>query len=660
MNGIYSLLTKRVRGFRRFFEMGQDESVSPFLSEEGRKLSKYLSLKISCLSACLLVVAFLCRYFQCEIPVPFLTALIFLFVGSPALIAALQDIFLKKDMNIDVLMTVAAFGSVAIGYPLEGALLLVLFELSQSLEEMVTFRAKSSIVSLGELNPEKALCVDKNGDLVERALEDVTVGQEVVVRSGEVVPIDGVIISGEATCSLAHMTGESRPILFSVGGEAVSGARVIEGYLHVKTTVMAEQSTLAKLIQLITRVHTSKPRLSQVFDRYGKNYAMTIIFLSLGILLFFPFFFGLPFAGELGSFKRAMTFLVTASPCALVLAVPISYVSALGAALKKGAILKGGIVFDQIVDCKVIAFDKTGTLTYGSLEVVEFVRLAGSEEEHRALGYVASLEQYAVHPLAKAIIGYAKGSDVAFSPCQSVVVELGKGIRGEIVDGNTRVSVVVGTFAYLQEMYPGCMREVKIVTLPGESELFIAIDGTSFYVCRLRDTVRQEGKRAVLELQKMQKRVILISGDREEQVEKVAWQLGISEAISEASPQEKLEKVSSLSKEGLVMVGDGLNDAPALAEATVGISMGSVASASAREVSDVILLHDTLYTIPWLFGKSKETRWVVRQNVTLALLAIVAGTIPALFGLIPVWGAVCLHEGSTLLVGLNGLRLLKP
>lgn len=653
------LLTRQVRGFRRFFEMGQEESVSPFLSDEGRRLSKNLSLKTSCLSAVILLVAYILHVQGVSSGVPFLISLIFLFVGAQALIAALQDVFLRKDVNIDVLMTLAAFGAVTIGYPMEGALLLVLFKLSQSLEEVVTLRAKNSIVSLGELNPEKALCVEKEGSFCERALEDISVGQVVVVRSGEVVPIDGMIISGEASCSLAHMTGESRPVFFRTGESVPSGARVLEGSFHVKTSVTADRSTLSQLIQLITRVHGSKPKMSQIFERYGKRYASTIIVISCAIAFIFPLLFQMSFLGVEGSLKRAMTFLITASPCALVLAVPISYVSALGAALRKGAILKGGVVFDQLVDCRIVAFDKTGTLTYGALQVVAFQRLSGVVSEAKAMEYFASLEQYAVHPIAKAVVDHAREQKVSLFPCQHIVVETGKGIRGEVLDGKDVVSVVVGSFTYIQSCCPAWMRDSKVVTLPEENELFVAVNNESFFVCRMKDTLRREGQLAIQQLLAMHKRLLLISGDRDAQVQESAWRLGIAEALSEATPEEKLAKVETLSEEGLVMVGDGLNDAPALAKATVGISMGSVSSASAREVSDIILLHDNLETIPWLFHKSIDTRRVVRQNLILAILAILSGTLPALFGCVPVWAAVCLHEGSTLLVGLNGLRLLR-
>ena len=653
------LLTRRVFRFRRFFEMGQEESASPFLSEEGKKVAKNLSLKVSSCSALLLFLAYLLSFLGMKTLLPFLVSLVFLLVGSPSLIAALEDIFVKKESNIDVLMTLAAFGAVLVGYPLEGALLLVLFELSESLEDVVTLRAKQSIVSLGELNPENALCLEKNGQFMERALEDVPIGSIILVRMGEVVPLDGTIVAGEATLSLAHMTGEAHPILFREGEAVCSGARVVEGAFQIKTNVTMGQSTLSNLIHLITRVHQSKPHVSQFLQRHGKRYTLFVIAFSLFLLFSLPLLFGFPFLGEMGSFKRAMTFLITASPCALILAVPISYVSALGSALREGAVLKGGVVFDQLLRCKTVAFDKTGTLTYGTPEVVEFQKITGTIEEKEALSLLASLEQYSTHPSARAVVEYARQHALLLFPCQRVVVETGRGIRGEIQKGEKTYRVLAGSFHFVQENYPAWRKEEKVVALPGESELFFSIDGTDFFACRVKDALRSEGQKAIGELKKMKKNLWLISGDKEEVVQEIAWRLGIDKSIAEATPKEKVERVELLDQDGLAMVGDGLNDAPALARATVGISMGSVSSASAREVSDVILLHDNLKVIPWLFMKASTTRTILLQNLVVATLAILGGVLFSLFGILPVWGAVCIHEGSTLLVGLNGLRLLK-
>lgn len=643
MNTTTLILSRRVRGFQRFFEMGQEESSSPFLSEEGKRFSRNLSLKIALLATLLLASAFFLRLFGYPLLVPFLLSLVFLLVGSSALSLALEDIFIKKDVNIDVLMTVAAFGALVMGSPMEGGLLLVLFELSSSIEEMVTYKAKRSLVQLSEINPEKALCVDEDGSLREKDVQEIKIGEIVVVRSGEVIPLDGSVVEGQASLSLVHLTGEERAVFFPLGASVPSGARVLEGVLHIQTEVTSSESTIAKLILLLTKARSSKPILAQKWDVWGKWYAGTILSFAGILLCLFPF---------LGreALYRALTFLVTASPCALILAIPISYVSALGSAMRQGAIVKGGIVFDRLQKCHVVAFDKTGTLTMGSFEVVSFERIKGHMDEKEAFALLASLEQYAVHPLAQAIVCHAEQKKIQLFSCFDVHVEPGLGLFGNVQMGRTIFAVKAGNRDY--------MKETEYVSQSTKNEILLSINGENIFVCTLKDSLRSESKAAVSALKLLKKQIFLISGDKKAIVCELAHELSIEEVRAEASPEQKLALVSSLAKGGLAMVGDGLNDAPSLAQATVGISMGSFSSASAREASDVILLRDNLALVPWLFQKASDTRAIIRQNMCLAIGAILMGTVPALFGEIPLWCAVLLHEGSTLIVGLNGLRLL--
>lgn len=645
------ILTRRVRGFQRFFEMGQEESVSPFLHERGQRISKNLALKTAFFAAFFLFLAFLLRYAGYETFVPFLLSLVFLLVGSSALSSSIDDIFLQKDVNIDVLMTVAAFGALAMGNPMEGGLLLVLYELSAALEDVVTYRAKQSLLHLGEINPEKVTCVTKEGRFLDKSIHDIEVGQILLVRSGEIVPLDGKVVRGEGACSLAHVTGEEAPFIFSVGSPISSGAKVIEGTLQIQTEVLASESTLSKLIQLITRARSHKPALARLYETWGKAYAVSILALSVSLFFVLPIVFHLPLLGDKGAVARAVAFLIAASPCALILAVPISYVSALGSLVREGAILKGGGVLDQLDRCQTIAFDKTGTLTRGSFQVVRCTKIFGTIGEQEALSLLASLEQYAVHPLAQAIVQYAQHNHIPLLPCVDVRVTPGKGLSGKAVVGTKTFSLAAGCRQYMKQT-------TLYESLPGASEIFFSIGEDSLFVCFLRDTVRKESNQVIRHLNALHKRIVLLSGDKDRNVQTIASELGIHRLISEASPEEKMAFISSHLKEGFVMVGDGLNDAPALAQATVGISMGSVSSASAREASDVILLRDNLSLIPLLFHKAKQTKKVIRQNLFCAITALLGGAIAALGGAIPIWGVVLLHEGSTLLVGLNSLRLL--
>ncbi len=420
------ILSRRLTSFQRFFELGLEESASPFLDSQAKRISRNILLKSALTAAILLVIAWVSFYWHSpfwQIP----TTFTYLLVGTPALIAAGEDIFRKRDVNIDVLMTVAAFAALLVGGALEGALLLVLFALSGALEDMVTLKAKSALSAINELAPSKACVVEDGGFYLERAVDDVHVGERIAVRAGEIVPLDGIVCEGSSSVSTAHLTGESRPLFVEKGQPLSSGTRVLDGSLVVEVTCSSHDSTVTKLIQLITHAHATKPQLTQTFDRFGKRYALAVMGLTGCFALFLPLF-GIPFLGPEGALLRAVSFLITASPCALILAVPISYLSGLGAAAWKGAILKGSLILDRMVHCSQVAFDKTGTLTEGALTVDQILPL--TPQSHRSVAEVismaASLEKHAVHPIAHAICQRAS----SFVDLSQIQVVAGVGVSG--------------------------------------------------------------------------------------------------------------------------------------------------------------------------------------------------------------------------------------
>ena len=649
------LLTRRVSGFQRFFELGGEESASPFLDTQAKKISRNLALKSSCLATALLVSAALLRWYAAE---PWWTlplAFVFLLVGTPALVSAAQDLFERRDVNIDVLNTLAAFGALFIGSGLEGGLLLVLFALAGSLEDMVTLKAKNALCSMYEFSPSSACVVGEGGYLHERAVDDVRVGERIAVRAGEIVPLDGVVAKGQATVSVSHITGESLPIAVKAGESIVSGARVCDGSIEVDVRLSSRDSTVSRLIALITRAHSSKPKLSQVFERWNRIYALSVISCSVGLFFLLPPLLAIPIMGKGGSLIRAMSFLITASPCALVLAVPITYLSALGASVRKGAILKGSAVIDRLAGCEVVAFDKTGTLTEGQLRIEKIIAFSKGASQEDALSWAASLERHTVHPVASA---FQKAR-----PCEADQIHVvpGEGVYGMVaVNGEKRPMFIGGVEAAFrlmktspppvleEERRRGCIVAVLVVQDSGEAFGFV-----------LQDALRPASKAVVQELTRLNKHLILLTGDTAESANLAAQSLGITDVCSALTPEQKLEKVATLSKErGVLMVGDGINDGPALARSTVGVSMGQLSSATAREASDVVLLNNDLSILVWLFLKAERTRSVVRQNVFLAVCSMTVGVTTALQGVLPLWTAVTIHEGSTLLVGLNALRLL--
>ncbi len=643
------ILSRRVSGFQKFFELGEEESASPFLDSRGKRISRNLFLKASLVSAILLFISFLLAIFSEGPFFVFPLALVYFISGTPALIAATEDIFLKQDVNIDTLTTVAAFCALGLGRPLEGALLLVLFALAGALEDVATLRAKGALSDLNELAPTKAYIVEPGGWLIERAVHDVRVGEKLAVRTGEVVPLDGVVCTGEASVSLAHLTGESKPIHVSQGASLSSGTKVIDGYVEIEVACTSHDSTVTKLIQLITRAHASRPQLTKVFDRFGRIYALCVMGLSCLIVLLLPVF-GVPFFGASGSLLRAVNFLITASPCALILAVPISYLSALGSAVTRGAVLKASSVFDGLSRCQVVAFDKTGTLSKGKLSLVKISPLTptSARKEPEVLRLAASLERYAVHPLASAIVEAYAEKKQPFLELENIQVTPGKGIGAAFKDAQVFIGI------HRREEYREGVDKEKLL---GRAVAVLEI-GEEAYLFSLQDEVRKESAAVVETLRGQGKTVIMLTGDNEANARNLP--LSLDQIYADLSPEDKLNKVTALSQNtDLLMVGDGINDAPALARATVSASMGELSSAAAREASDIILLRNDLTVLPWLFNKAQFTRVIVTENLILALLSILVGTSASLLGLLPLWLAVVLHEGSTLLVGLNALRLLR-
>lgn len=617
--------------FDEFFSSGREESISPFLTPSSRSWGKNLSLKSALSSACFLVLAFGFSFVNPPLSYLFLSFVYFL-SGVPALIASFEDLK-NLEINIDVLMTLAAFVAVSIDSGLEGALLLVLFELSHSMEHTVSDKARSALHNLNNIAPKFAHMIGERGTIFEKSVREIQLGEKVLVKNGEIVPLDGLVVEGASSLNLVHLTGESLPVSTRVGDPIPAGARNLEAALVIEVNRTSSDSTLSRIIQLITQAQEAKPRLQRWLDQFGKYYAMSIIVLTFLFALSFPFLFSLSFES---SVYRALAFLIAASPCALIIATPTAYLSAISSCARRGILLKGGVTLDALASCTIVAFDKTGTLTTGELQCTS------TDCPDDALSIAYGLERQVVHPIATAICKLAQEKKLHPAEIESFKTIPGSGLEG-IVHG---IPVAIGLPSYI-----GVDVEAQ------ESVLAALKVGEKTYLFRFSDTVRKEIPKL---LNHFPLRTVMLTGDNEANARKIAQQIGIQEVFANLKPEDKLNKVAELSeKQGLAMVGDGINDAPALARATVGISMGKVGSATAIDASDVVLLNDDLQLLTWLFQKASHTLQIVKQNLTLALAVIFLATTPALLGLIPLWMAVILHEGGTVLVGLNSLRLLR-
>ncbi|MCF7806544.1 MAG: cation-translocating P-type ATPase [Simkaniaceae bacterium] len=657
-------MTQESYQYDEFFASGKEAMLSPFLNPSSRKIATNLSLKIALLSAGILALSFGLQYVH-----PSLSHLALIFVyflsGTPALIESISDIK-KLDINIDVLMTLAALFSVVIGSGLEGGLLLVLFALSHAMEDAVIHKTKGALNTLHKLSPTMVTVVLNEGKTREKSVREITKGEKVLIRAGEVIPLDGIVIEGNSYINLVHLTGESVPIPKKVGDEVQAGSMNFDGFLTIEVTKPPSESTLAKIIDLITKAQTAKPRLQKFLDRFGRPYAITIILLSAFFCLILPLL-GIPWLGQEGSIYRSLAFLIAASPCALIIATPTAFLSAISACARKGILLKGGVTLDAFSTCSLIALDKTGTLTTGNLKLISIESIQDNAPlmtEEEAIGIAAALENKVVHPIARAITTYAQEKSLSHPPILHMKAIPGRGIEGIVEKKGEKIDVHIGSYEYVESTLTEALKPLFQQVehkLKKEGHLITLMSiGSTLYLLHFQDEIRPNMEKIISDLHRHKLKTVMLTGDHSSNAQYVGKQLGMSQIYSDLKPDQKLALVSELSqKEHLAMVGDGINDAPALARSHVGISMGLIGSQTAIEASDIVFLNDDLSLLPWLTKKAHHTMHIVKQNLLLALIVIFFATTPALLGWIPLWLAVILHEGGTIVVGLNSLRLLR-
>lgn len=664
------IISQKVSGdkdslLNEFLASGHSDSISPFLTLGSRKWAKNLSLKISLFTLSLLVLAFAFSFTPSLAPISSLFQVIIFFVaGVPALIEAIEKLQSYK-VNIDVLMVLAAFLSIFIHSSLEGALLLVLFSISHSLEHFVEHKAKSTLNRLNKLAPSMASVINQEGTLIERSVKDVQVNELILVRAGEVLPLDGKVIEGSSSLDVAHLTGEHIPISVAEGKEVPAGALNIEGSLKVQVTRTGTKSTIARIIQLIYEANNAKPKLQTWFDRFGQKYSLFVILSSFSFGLLMPLFMPtLSYFGAEGSVYRALAYLIAASPCALIIAVPIAYISAINSSAKLGIILKGGITLDTLAKVRSIAFDKTGTLTSGELECLQIKTLEGSnvKDLEKVLSIAKGLEEHALHPVAKAIIHYADYRGISPSQTRDCKATPGQGIQGKVEYDGDLFSVAIGSLSYIasQTRDENKAQLEAYDNAPGHLMTALKIED-EVYLFQFVDHLRPDAQK-ILKLLKeeLNLKTYILSGDNDLSVQRIAKNLNVDQYFGQLKPEDKLKIIEKYSqRENLAMVGDGINDTPALARASVGISLGQIGHHMGSEISDVVLIKNDLSLIYKLLLKAKKTLRIVKQNVILAAVIIAGISIPALFGWIPLWLAVVCHEGGTVLVGLNSLRLLR-
>lgn len=635
-----------------FFNSGLALEKNPLIRNNCSFLSRALFLKSSLLAALLWLGALATHFTHPNIS-HYLLVITYFLTGTHALIESIDDL-LHLRINIDVLMTLAAFLAILIGSALEGALLLVLFAISEAMEEAAQQKTTASIESLIALSPTQALVIDGDREIL-KSIDDVKIGDQIIVKAGGVIPLDGTISAGISNVNMAHLTGEALPVMKKPGENVAAGSMTTDGSLTVEVTATSSDSTLARIIELITKAQSAKPTLQRFFDRFVDTYAKIIIAISGLFAGLTPLFSSVTYLGNEGSVYRALAFLIAASPCALIIAIPTAYLSAISSCAKRGILLKGGIILDSLAKVKRVIFDKTGTLTTAALE------LASIEGPPELLAAAAALEKHSSHPIGAALIRAAEEKKLSL-PTTSDFRELpGYGIEGT-VEGLGPITI--GHGEHILSKLSGSAREKAAakaaeITARGES-LCALLAGDIAVFFTFRDALKKEAKETIDALKRDNLAIVMLTGDHKGAAEAVSLALGIDTFESDLRPEDKMAYVAKAEEKAPTAVfGDGINDAPALARASVGISMGNLGSDTAIEASDIVLLHDELMLGPWVIAKSKKTLAIVRQNLAFAVGVIACVSLLALIGLVPLWLAVMLHEGGTILVAINGLRLLS-
>ncbi len=577
-------------------------------------------------------------------------------------------------IDVDILMVLAAIGAALVGAAFEGAMLLFLFSLSNVLQNYALGRTRSAIQSLMALRPEEALVRRGTGSAI-MPIEKIAVGDLVIVRPGERIPLDGTVIEGESSVNQASITGESMPVSKQVGDTVFASTINEQGGLTVRVTNLAKDSTIAKLIKLVEEAQSEKAPTQRAIDKIEQYYSVAVIVFT-GLSIAIP----VAFLGEAfgSAFYRGMTILVAASPCAVVISTPATVLSAIANGARRGVLFKGGAYIEQAATVKVVAFDKTGTLTVGKPQVTDVLVIGEllaegkpAPLEDNVLALAAAVEKRSEHPLAQAIVQAAGRRQLEIPQATTFQASTGLGVRASV----DRRAILVGNRRFLRqyEQIDLASAEAHVTRLHDEGKTAVLVaeftpggeptgqSGHVLGVIGIADVLRPDAARIIRELKTVGiEHVVMLTGDNKKVAQSIAGKAGVDEFYAGLMPDDKMAILKELSVRygPVAMVGDGVNDAPALATANIGIAMGAAGTDVALETADIVLMADDLARIPYVIDLSRQTRKTLTQNLVFAF-SIIAILVLAVFRVnLPLPLSVIGHEGSTVIVSLNGLRML--
>ena len=670
----YTLVTERrsegrpILGFLRFVLSKRETTLTAIAA-----LLTLLGLALSALLKAGLAVAVVPQWSQ--------TALIFaaaaIVVGViPVARHAWQEVWLARSLGINTLMVIAVVGAALIGEWAEAAIVVVLFSLGEALEGYAADQSRSALEGLLDLAPPMALKKLPNGETREVPVEQVAIGDRVLVRPGDRVSVDGIVRAGQSGVDQAPITGESVPVDKKTGDEVFAGTINTDSALEVEVTRLAADNTLSRMVRLVQQAQSRQSPVQRFIDRFARVYTPAVTAVAALVAIVPPLLFSQPFWGEQGWLMRALQMLVIACPCALVISTPVSLVSAMTNAASHGVLIKGGRYLEALSRVKVFAFDKTGTLTEGrpvATDVVE-VCTCGECPEDCGLQHAAALEAQSSHPLAQALLAEAQARGVVVPSAQDVTILGGRGVEGTV----NGARVTVGSHAHFDEYVPhqpSVCRLADELAAQGKTVIMVQHDDEVCALFGVADTPRPSSRQAIADLKARGMHTVMLTGDNPTVAAEIGRQVGIDEVRAGLLPEEKVAAVAALAERRgdrpvartgdpggrplVAMVGDGVNDAPALAQADVGIAMGGAGSAQAMETADVILMGDDLSQLPFVMWLSHKTRGIVTANIAFALAIKAAIFVLAAVGLATLWMAIAADVGASVAVILNGMRLRR-
>ncbi|RKQ19050.1 heavy metal translocating P-type ATPase [Ureibacillus endophyticus] len=623
------------------------------------KVPFYKKHQVLIFSALLIVLGYLSSYLNGEKNV--ITILLFLsaiVIGGYSLFKVGLKNLIQLDFDMKTLMTVAIIGAAIIGEWAEGAVVVILFAISEALERYSMDQARQSIRSLMDIAPKEAL-VRRHGQEMLVPVEDVAIGDIMIVKPGQKIAMDGIVTNGNSIVNQAAITGESVPVVKTVNDEVFAGTLNEEGLLEVRITKLVEDTTISKIIELVEEAQAERAPSQAFVDKFAKYYTPIIMVIAALVAIVPP----LVYAGDWGEWiYQGLSVLVVGCPCALVISTPISIVSAIGNAAKKGVLIKGGVYLEEMGNVRAIAFDKTGTITKGIPVVTEFEVLNGENEE-QILSFIAALEYRSGHPLASAIIKNAEDKQTSYLDInvEDYTSITGKGVKGSI-DGITYYVGSLHLFNEITLVESEISQRIDTLQNQGKTVMLFGNKQKVLAIIAVADEVRESSRNVINSLHELGiKKTVMLTGDNTATAKAISRAIGISEIKAELMPEDKLNYIKLLRSEygKVVMVGDGVNDAPALAASTVGIAMGGAGTDTALETADVALMADDLSKLPFTIKLSRKALRIIKSNITFSLGIKLLALLLVVPGWLTLWIAIFADIGATLIVSLNSMRLMR-